>query len=1039
MSTVCLNISRRVISAILAVTFMVTSIVTPAQARLITNLPAPGVVLALTSAFTPTLVRGLEIHPTNPFQFDFIIDSGDSDLNDEEFRSESDKLIKYFLAALTTPEEEMWVNLSPDEPDRIIPKTFGQTEMGRDLLAQDYLLKQLTASLMAPDTDLGDRFWKEIKNRESSDEQRTTINDIMSKVWIVPEKAVVYEHENSVFVVDSYLKVMLESEYLDMSRAPGSEIWDPENDRTTDHGERTTTSQSIRELIIPEIEQEVNEGETFANLRQIFNSMILATWYKRRLKQSILGQTFADQNKTDGINLNDPQQNQKIYQQYLEAFKVGVANYIKEEYDPLTQQIIPKKYFTGGASAEKIDQALIAIDASSINQEQFVRVNQAVAKLRFPRRVTSQINPVGVDFQGFDRAMTVNQHEGRQMIRSIRDVSPGDFVYHQFKDEVGEVGVPDQNSLMVPITFPSSGEAYISANDFESGLILTADPSGVPEFSTFSDSDKSILRVGQRLHKGGLLNEEELNRLIEALEINARAEESYLRVVKVDELYDFVMESSLSDAKTISFIKDMTEAVFEREKGVVSFETMTHIEYQILNYMLNLFSKSYRTPNRNTATSSLTTAHQIKNLKDKLTWDRVDEQELASKVENWLVTSYARYFKRMDRDTRRTLFKEHYPHAFSILKQEFTQGEDGAMVANEDESLRINSILEVKAGDVIYDSSRDELGTIAELGEIPETSIIVNFEHSGEFTLTTFSFESGYIYRGSAGAISEFLEFEEEEQVLLKKVKALKEGKKISSKVFDRFLSAFTTHSKWEEALQLVVYQDLEKEILKSKRSPKIDVIEEFSEAVSQREKGVIDFKTINNIEFRLLDQLGRYYLRKAGAHPRKQLMLRHILVREIKVHVRSLEQEVKNNEVHSDVKRKMEAWIEKAEGSFLKKMERPQKKQLFDRHFDHAVTIFEQIIGDSAMAGETWTDQPGREVMLEDIQNLLEGIEEFKKKSDDFLAEAEERGKNKYTESIKFSTEESNLKRLGDVLQDFESSLKSKNKIIFKTIKSSV
>ena len=60
------------------------------------------------------------------------------------------KLIKYFLASLTVPEDEMWVNLSPYEKDRIIPLAFGTTEMGRDLLAQDYILKQLTASLMYP-------------------------------------------------------------------------------------------------------------------------------------------------------------------------------------------------------------------------------------------------------------------------------------------------------------------------------------------------------------------------------------------------------------------------------------------------------------------------------------------------------------------------------------------------------------------------------------------------------------------------------------------------------------------------------------------------------------------------------------------------------------------------------------------------------------------------------------------------------------------------------------------------------------------------
>ena len=79
-----------------------------------------------------------------------------------KYFGESSKLIKYFLAALTTPENEMWVNLSPYEKDRIIPDAFGITEMGRDLLAQDYILKQITSSLMYPEDELGSRFWDKV-------------------------------------------------------------------------------------------------------------------------------------------------------------------------------------------------------------------------------------------------------------------------------------------------------------------------------------------------------------------------------------------------------------------------------------------------------------------------------------------------------------------------------------------------------------------------------------------------------------------------------------------------------------------------------------------------------------------------------------------------------------------------------------------------------------------------------------------------------------------------------------------------------------
>ena len=85
-------------------------------------------------------------------------------------------------------------------------------------------------------------------------------------------------------------------------------------------------------------------------MRQVFYSLILATWYKKKIKDSILNKAFADQKKIKGLSspdasIGDPE---TIYQQYLKAFKKGVFNYIKESPDPATGQNVPRKYFSGG-------------------------------------------------------------------------------------------------------------------------------------------------------------------------------------------------------------------------------------------------------------------------------------------------------------------------------------------------------------------------------------------------------------------------------------------------------------------------------------------------------------------------------------------------------------------------------------------------------------------------------------------------------------------------------------------------------------------
>ena len=140
------------------------------------RLPSPGVIVHLSPEFNPPILKGIKVHPDNPFRFDFILDKGDNSQNSsviarseatkqsqqEQLKTEATKLIKYFLASLTIPEKDLWVNLCPYEKDRIVPQSFGRTEMGRDLLAEDYMLKQITASLIYPEDEIGKKFWKRI-------------------------------------------------------------------------------------------------------------------------------------------------------------------------------------------------------------------------------------------------------------------------------------------------------------------------------------------------------------------------------------------------------------------------------------------------------------------------------------------------------------------------------------------------------------------------------------------------------------------------------------------------------------------------------------------------------------------------------------------------------------------------------------------------------------------------------------------------------------------------------------------------------------
>ena len=93
--------------------------------------------------------------------------------------------------------------------------------MGRDLLAEDYMLKQITASLIYPEDEVGKKFWKRIYEEAAKKFGTTNIPvNTFNKVWIVPEKAVVYENAKAgtAYVVESKLKVMLEQDYLALEK-----------------------------------------------------------------------------------------------------------------------------------------------------------------------------------------------------------------------------------------------------------------------------------------------------------------------------------------------------------------------------------------------------------------------------------------------------------------------------------------------------------------------------------------------------------------------------------------------------------------------------------------------------------------------------------------------------------------------------------------------------------------------------------------------------------------------------------------------------
>jgi hypothetical protein len=399
----------RKFTSLSVIAFFLSTLLTPVaqvQAQALLGLPEPGTMVSVSPAYDPAMIKGLVVHKDNPFIFDFIVDVGQDHLTGERLKRESSKLIKYFLAGLTIPEKDLWVNLSPYEKDRTIPEALGQTDMGRDLLAQDYILKQITASLIYPDRQLGKTFWSEVYTKAQQLYGTTQVPvNTFNKVWITADRAKVFERNNTAFVVDCHLKVMLEEDYLALK-----------NHTAADAGEHSLASNIVREIILPQLEREVNQGRNFFQVRQIFNSIILASWYKNNLKQALLNQVYADHGTVKGIDLLDKTIKERIYRRYLQAYKKGVFNFIKEDAGPVQGVTIPRKYFSGGMDAGMAAHPQVTEDRAMLDNA----MSNTGGELE---KITAQLQQEPLDIPGYNYKGGIPLDEAKHFLGAVMTTS----------------------------------------------------------------------------------------------------------------------------------------------------------------------------------------------------------------------------------------------------------------------------------------------------------------------------------------------------------------------------------------------------------------------------------------------------------------------------------------------------------------------------------------------------------------------------------------------------------------------------------------
>lgn len=305
------------------------------------------------------ILKGISFDRSRPLSLEFFFDSMQKKSIDQV---QIQRLIKYFLGFLAIPADKLWVNLSPYEPQRIIPETLGQLDIGKDMLIEDYVLKQLTSSLLDVRNPYGRNFWKDVHRAAKSIAKTTNIPlKMFYKIWIVPDAVTVYEHKDladngkyTISINEAKLRVMIEDDYLAYCKGVTPSLESDFQKRDNKEQINVLAKDIFKQKILPLIEDEVNHGESFALLRQLYYCLILAHYFKNNRDIQPFYAQYIDREFAQAIAITNPDKKKKIiYQAYIK--NIQKANtFLQTEYDVSLRKKIRRRYFSGGIEWSKI-------------------------------------------------------------------------------------------------------------------------------------------------------------------------------------------------------------------------------------------------------------------------------------------------------------------------------------------------------------------------------------------------------------------------------------------------------------------------------------------------------------------------------------------------------------------------------------------------------------------------------------------------------------------------------------------------------------
>ena len=278
--------------------------------------------------------------------------------------------LDFFFIGLTLSNSRFWVNLNPWEPERIVDEDVVITDVGRIMLEADLQMKRDFCKHENPcQSEIGEKYWSSLDNKREQlvkecmnnypgqiEDTDNVLFSAATRHWIIPDEIIACGNGNEIYIIDATLDIYSEPVYehstfdiVNQSKALISEdCLGCLSEAVKEYGRYAMELEE--ELVLPLVVKEINSGQDYSDLRQVYVSLALAQWYKEYAGDQHVFSDFIDSSNLIGLESEATWNSKDIWLEYVKSYKEGEYRCEKTHTYRTEEHIVTETnvYISGG-------------------------------------------------------------------------------------------------------------------------------------------------------------------------------------------------------------------------------------------------------------------------------------------------------------------------------------------------------------------------------------------------------------------------------------------------------------------------------------------------------------------------------------------------------------------------------------------------------------------------------------------------------------------------------------------------------------------